>query len=223
MKSIAGITVAWLGVSSALVAPVRAQEVPTPVSVSDPTLAIVPNRSIEEIDTERELASEVNRAFEQRRLSADIELTRSMQAIARTEQQLDAVKQQLKQAKQDGREAEKIGLEAEQKSLGKLTGFYERERDLRKAEIQLADARVASAAAARSALDLERQLMVKRAEVAAGGMDALRRSQVQAQLEKRTLEAQKKRSELDRRAVDREKTVIDKRLKLFDARAKLSR
>jgi len=222
MKSIAGIIVAWLGISTALVAPVRAQEIQTPVSASDPTLAIVPTRSIEQIDGDLELAAELGRAFEQRRLFADVELTRSEQAIVRTKQQLDAVKQQLKQAKQDGRDADKVVLGTEQKSLEQLQTFYGRERDLRKAEIQLADARVASAAAARTSLDLERQLIEKRAEVVAAGMDALRRSQVLSQLEKTTLEAQKKRSELDRRAVDREKSVIAKRLKLFDARAKLT-
>lgn len=221
MKSIAGGLVV-LGVAASLAAPVRAQDIETPVSTSDPILAIVPNRSIEVINSELDLAGELGRAFEQRRLAADLELTRSEQAITRTKQQLESTKQQLKQAKQDGRDAEKIVLEAEQKSLEQLKTFYDRERDLRKAEIQLADARVAAAAAATAALDLERQLLEKRAEVAGGGMDALRRNQVLSQLEKRTLEAQKRRSELDKRAVDREKSVIDKRLKLFDARAKLT-
>ena len=223
MKSIAGcLALAWLGGVTLVVTPVQAQETQTPVSAANPSLAIVPNRSVAEIDDDLELVAELGRTFEQRRLAANLDVTRSEQAVGRTEQQLDAVKQQLKQAKQAGRDAEKVAFEAEEETLESLKDYYERERDLRKAEIRLADARVAAAAATRTALDLERQLSQQRSQVAPGGMESVRHGQVISQLERTTLEAQKERSELDRRAGDREKTVIDQRLKLFKARAELS-
>jgi hypothetical protein len=188
---------------------------------TDSALAIVPIRSVEEIDDDLDVVAHVLAAEMNRQERAESARRSSNRFGEVTQNEIKLVEQKLDLAKDEGREAEKLALEAEKKGLEELKRFHERERELRKAEAELAKARIERADAARKALELERELMSQRERSGGMGLASTSQSQVLAEMEERTLKAQKDLFDRDRRVADREKSVIERRLQLFDARKKL--
>ena len=192
-------------------------------SLSQPTdssMAIVPFRSLEEIESD---ASLVAGLVERATLEADRAKTareNSDRYVELTQDEIDLVEDQIDVADDNDREAEKEALEAERDALRELKRFYERERELHEAEEELAKARAERARAALKAFDMEGELATQRARLAASGVGA-RGGRILSDLEKRTLEAQKDLYDRDGRVADREKSVIERRLDLFEARERL--
>ncbi len=202
--------------------PVDAQtESPSLLQPTDSALAIVPLRSVEEIDADLALVGQVLDSDRVRRNRAEAAQKSSDRYVRVTENEIKLVEQKIDLADDDDREAEKLALEAEKQALDELKRFHERERELRKAESELAKARIERADAAVKALELEKELAVQRQRNAGSGLASTRQVQVLSELEKKTLEAQKDVFDRDRRVAEREKSVIERRLQLFDARKKL--
>jgi len=92
---------------------------------------------------------------------------------------------------------------------------------LRGAEIELARKRNELAALTKQALDLERQLVLKRTEpteTSASGTDSVRIARVLIDLEKATLEAQKKAADKQSEVADGARSVVGRQLKTLHAR-----
>jgi hypothetical protein len=191
---------------------------------SDSFLALVPPRDL------RDIEREVSSARQDQTAAASTEQTvmglrKGADArIAAKKREISAIDGRRNTAKREKREAEIAALEAEKKALEREKDLLERRKSLREAEIDLAKKRGELAGLRRQALDLERQLAMKRAEqgsTALGGPEAARTNQVVFDLEKATLEAQRKRADKEREVTDREKRVIERKLQILQAQRAL--
>jgi len=218
----------WIWLALLLIAPAAAAaQVGTPASIaSDSFLALVPPRDLAEIrrdivsaEQARMVAAEAEQLADRLRTGAEVRIEAKKRAIAATKDRKNI-------SKRERRDAEVAALEAERKALEREKDLLERRKSLRNAEIDLSKRRIDLATLDRQALELEHQLMLKRAEratVASGTADAVRLDQVTFDLERAALEAMKQRAEREREVADREKQVIDRRLKILEARRNLVR
>jgi hypothetical protein len=140
--------------------------------------------------------------------------------IAEKKRAISANKDKLKIAKREKNESEKLVLTTEGKTLRRDLELLEQREAIRGAEIELARKRNELAALTKQALDLERQLVLKRTEpteTSASSTDSVRLARVLIDLEKATLEAQKKVADKQREAADGARTVVDRQLKTLQA------
>jgi hypothetical protein len=201
------------------VPPVQAQTTTAPVA-TDSFLALVPPREI--VDIDRDIAAaEADRSSAAREEESALALKSGSDArIQVKKREISAADGRKNLAKREKKEAEVAALEAEKNALEREKNLMERRKSLREAEIDLAKKRAELATLTRQALDLEKQLMLKRAEhggIASGGPQAARSNQILFDLEKATLEAQRKRADKAGEVTDREKRVVERRMQILEA------
>jgi hypothetical protein len=196
-----------------------AQTNATPIA-SDSFLALVPPRAPAEISGEIEAARQAYASADQAEKRALALHSGADARIQARKQMISATDGRKKLAQREKREAEVTALEAEKQALEREKELLERRKSLREAEIDVARKARELAALRRQALELEQQLMLKRAEqsgVQGVGPEAARANQVLGDLERATLEAQKKRVEKEKDVVEREKRVIERRIAILAA------
>ncbi len=186
----------------------------------DKFLMLVPQRDANEIqgdiewaERDRASASEAERAAQEQRIAVAAKIEEKKQAIATN-------KDRLKIAKKDKNAAETLILTTEIKALNRDKDLFEKREALRDAEIDLAKKRGELAILMKQALDLERQMTLKRAEqteISSGGLDAARTARILIDLEKGTLEAQKKVADKQGDVADSAKKVVVRQLKTLEA------
>jgi hypothetical protein len=170
-------------------------------------------RDVESADRDRTAAGDAERLAQDQKSSLVTLIEEKKQAIA-------VNKDKLKAAKKDKNEAEIPLLTAEGKSLDRDKELLDQQLALREAEIILARARNEFASTTKQALDFERQLAQKRADqgvAAASKSDQARAARLLLDLEKATLEAQKKAADKQGEITDGLKKAIDHRLKTLEA------
>jgi hypothetical protein len=192
----------------------------TMTQAEERSLMLVPQRSVEEIqrdidsaDQARMAATEAERTAQEQRSSATAMIWEKKKAIS-------ANKDTLKIAKRAKNESEKLVLTTEGKALERDLELLEQREALRGDEIDLARKRNELATLTKQALDLERQLILKRTkktETSASRADSVRIARVLIDLEKATLEAQKNVADKQSEVANRARTVVDRQLKTLQA------
>jgi hypothetical protein len=187
---------------------------------ADQFLVLVPARDVADIqrdvdstDRDRTAAGEAERMAQDQRSSLITRIEEKKQAIA-------ANKEKLKAAKKDKNEAEIPLLTAEGKALDRDKDLLEQQLALRDAEISYSRARNELATATKQALDFERQLAQKRVEQGGAGeskSDQARAARWLIDMERATLDAQKKAADKQGEVADGLKKVVAHRLKTLEA------
>lgn len=211
--------VRWIGAVALLLAAAPAAAAQTTMA-ADSFLALVPPRDVSEIDADI-AAAEADRASAAREEENALSLRSGSDArIQVKKREISAADGRKNLAKREKQDAQVAALEAEKKALEREKTLMERRKSLREAEIDLAKKRAELAALTRQSLDLEKELMLKRAEhggVGGGGPQAARANQILFDLEKATLEAQRKRADKAGEVTDREKRVVERRIQILEA------
>ena len=224
-----------LALAAALTLPAAAQLLPpgaasaetTPVVVSptqDRFLMLVQPRDLTEIDRDIEMARQLEIAAIEAERVAQAGREASKSRIDEKKQALSANKDKLKAAKDAKNQSEVLLLESEKKALERDKRLHEERESLREAEIDLARKRVELASRMKQAFDLERQLVVKRGEqsdINVSGPETARAASVVVDLERATLEMQKKVASSQGDVANRAQKVVDRQLKTLAAQQKV--
>jgi chromosome segregation ATPase len=165
--------------------------------------------------------------------NSDTDLRRSEARLSRLSQvrsRADAVRPQhrgelreieakIRQADKEKRKADKAALEGEKKALEQRQKWADRIGEIGDAELATAQAACLAALAKQQALDLELQVAQKRAELAGSARGATVADNgsrvVIRQLERQTLEAQKKQRQLEHQLAETQEDLADKRLDFY--------
>lgn len=187
---------------------------------TDSFLTLVPPRQIEEIENEMEnadqarvIAIEAQRMAEQQRAAAAGKLQEIKKAIG-------ANKERQKAAKRENKQGDLVLLKTEAKGLEREKKLMEERESLRDAEIELARKRNELATLTKQALELERQLALKRAgqmQTSVTGPESARAARVLIDLELGVLEAQKKVADKQGEVADGAKRVVERQLNTLRA------
>jgi len=131
--------------------------------------------------------------------------------------ELREIEAKIRQADKEKRKADKAALEGEKKALERRQHWEDRVQVIGDAELATAQAACLAALAKHQALDLELQVAQKRAELAGGARSTadIGSRVVIRQLERQTLEAQKKQRQLEHQLADTQEDLADKRLDLY--------
>ena len=168
---------------------------------------VLPARSEAEVEQATQAAA---RALER----ADADLARTAERRAKANELVQARQQRLleieakrKQADKDKLKSEKAALEVEKKAAERQKILAEEIRSLNDTEVEVAKKAREVAVAKQQALELERQLVGKRAENASPA--------VIAELERQTLVAQKKAAASERELAGKQDYLAGKRLDVY--------
>lgn len=193
----------------------------TMTQAEERSLMLVPQRSVDEIQRDIDSADQARMAATEAERTAQEQRSSATAMIAEKKRAISANKDKLKIAKREKNESEKLVLTTEGKTLRRDLELLEQREALRGAEIELARKRNELAALTKQALDLERQLVLKRTEpteTSASGTDSVRIARVLIDLEKATLEAQKKAADKQSEVADGARSVVGRQLKTLHAR-----
>jgi hypothetical protein len=168
---------------------------------------VLPVRSEAEVDQANRAAA---RALE--KADADLALTsdrrsKANELVQSRQARLSEIDAKRKQADKDKNKSEKAALNAEKRAVERQKFLAERVRSLNDAEVDAARKAREVAVARQQALELERQLVGKRAENASPA--------VINELERQTLQAQKKAASLDRELAGKQDYLASKRVDVF--------
>jgi hypothetical protein len=168
---------------------------------------VLPARSDAEVEQANRAAA---RALE--KADADLTLTAERRTKANAlvqsrQSQLAEIEVKRKQADKDKNKSEKAALDAQKKAVERQKFLAEEVRSLNNTEVEVARKAREVAVARQQALELERQLVAKRAENASPA--------VIAELERQTLVAQKNAAALDRELAGKQDYLAGKRLDVF--------
>jgi hypothetical protein len=168
---------------------------------------VLPARSVAEVEQANRAAA---RALE--KADADLALTaerrtKADQLVQSRQSRLAEIEAKRKQADKDKNKSEKAALEAEKKAVEREKFFAEEVRSLNDTEVETARKAREAVVARQQALELERQLVGKRAENASPA--------VTRELELQMLMAQKKAASLDQDLASKQEYLADKRLDVF--------
>ncbi|MDI9612524.1 MAG: hypothetical protein QM330_05600 [Acidobacteriota bacterium] len=224
-----------LAFAATLTMPAAAQLLPpgaasaetTPVVVSpaqDRFLMLIQPRDLGEIDRDIEMASQLEIAATEAERVAQAGRSASKSRIDEKKQMLSANKDKMKAAKNAKNQSEVLLLESERKALERDKRLHEERESLRAAEIDLARKRAELASRMKQAFDLERQLAVKRGEqsdINVSGPKTARAANVLIDLERATLEMQKKVASSQADVANRAQKVVDRQLKTLTAQQKV--
>lgn len=184
------------------------------------SLMLVPQRKVEEIQRDMDSADQARTAAMAAERTIQDQRSSVTAMIGEKKKAISANKDKLIKAKGEKSESEKLVLTMVGKSLERDLELLEQREAIRGAEMDLARKRNELATLTKQALDLERQLVLKRTEPAersASGTDSIRTAQVLIDLEKATLEAQRKVADKQSEVADRARTVVDRQLKTLQA------
>jgi hypothetical protein len=157
---------------------------------------------------------------------SEARLSRLTQVQSRTEDlgpqnraELREIEAKIKQADKEKRKADKAALEGEKKALQRRQQWADRIKVIGHAELATAQAACLAALAKQQALDLELKVAQKRAELAGSARSEAAADSgskvVIRQLERQTLEAQKKQRQLEHQLAETQEDLADKRLDLY--------
>jgi hypothetical protein len=202
----------------------RAQAAPAALG-PDNFLVVVPLRETAYIENELAAARKARTQADHDRANAEVLRNTAQVRIDRKESEIDAIENRQKIARNEKRGADADALEAEKQAAEREKAVLEQRESLRGAEVELEKKRAEQADARRMALELERELASRRAGQAragrAGGPSGASTEQVLADLEKRTLEAQRKEAEKSAEVADSQKQIIERLLGVLEAQQKL--
>jgi hypothetical protein len=159
---------------------------------------------------------------------AETRLSRLSQVRSRAEAlgpqrraELREIEAKIKQADKEKRKADKAALEGEKKALERRQQLADRIQGIGDAELATAQAACLAALAKHQALDLELQLAQNRTEMAGSARSEAAADSgsrvVIRELERQTLEAQKKQRQLEHQLARTQEDLADKRLDLYRA------
>jgi hypothetical protein len=168
---------------------------------------VLPARSADEVEQATRAAA---RALE--KADADLALTaerrtKTNELVQSRQARLAEIEAKRKQADKDKNKSEKAALDAEKKAVERQKFLAERVRELNDTELDAAKKAREVAVARQQALELEGQLVAKRA-----GNES---PAVINELERQTLAAQKKAASLDRELAGKQDYLANKRLDVF--------
>ena len=190
------------------------------VQTSDRFLRLVPMREVTEIQRDIEAAEQARLAAVDAERIAQEERTAAAKLIDEKKQAININKDRQKAAKRDKNNAEMLVLGTEGKALERDKDMLEEREALRDAEIDLSRKRIELATLAKQALELEQQLIAKRIQlpmIVVSGPDSAREARLMIDLERATLQAQKKVAEKQGEVAAGAKKVIERQLKTLDA------
>lgn len=201
------------------------QTIPVVVAPSqDKFLMLVQPRDITEIERDIQLAEQME---ESARESERVGESQKSLAASRIDEQKRAIsenKDRMKSAQRTKNDAEVLLLKNEEKALERSKKLHEERESLLGAEIDLAKKRLELASLMKQAFELERQLAIKRweqTETSVSGPESARSATVVIQMERASLEMQKKVAEKQGEVAGKAKTVVEKQLKTLEAQQKV--
>jgi hypothetical protein len=190
----------------------------------DRFLVLVPLRDQEAIQLDKDLAEKARAAALEVERAAVEQRGEARARISQKEVEIQTNKDRRNIAKREGRNADVIVLDAERAALEREKQMLERRETLRTVEIEWAKSQAEFQANSIQALDLERQLSIKRTERL--GLDTtrlveIREDRVIFDLEEATLQAQKKSAQTQRDVARRAQQVVEGRLGVLESQRKV--
>lgn len=194
-------------------------------AVSDSLLQLVTPRDTMTIQQEVNAAVQRRATAENARLQAEGLRGGAQLRIEDMKRAISAINDRMNLAKKEKRDADVVKLTPQRAAAESEKALLERRASLRDAEIDLQKKRAENADLERKTLELELQLVLKRAaKPAPSGNGTLERrdyDQGTADLEQRILEAQRTYAASLGDVADREKKVVERRLALLQAQRKV--
>lgn len=198
-----------------------------PAGTSDPRLAVIPNRTVAEIDNDIDNAqanlslAKTRRDQMENRLK---EINSTLEDYKRSEKDAN---NKLSNAKKAKRESEVIAANAEKRAFKQASDLLNKLKELRKTEVEATKAEAELSTAQINALQLERELVGKRSEydsLKAANATTLALSTHQhmlTELETRLLKLQEEQANATKKLADRQKDMVTRRKSLHQAQVKL--
>jgi hypothetical protein len=191
----------------------------------DSFLLVVPIREMADIENELVVTRQARSQADRDRAAAEGLRSGAKARIDRKKAEIDAINNRQKVARNEKREADATALGVEKQAAEREKVVLERRESLRGAEVELEKRRVELADARRVALEMERELAARRASQSRAGDTSgpakASAERVLADLEKRTLEAQRKEAEKTAEVADNQKRIIERLLGVLEAQRKL--
>lgn len=192
----------------------------------DPRMVVIPWRTSAEIDSDIESAQIGKRIALDRKIRADTRAREIEMYIGTRGEASKDIDRRKDDAKKGDRAPELIALQNEAKANKQAIDLLKRLKDLRKAEIEEAQAEADRTDLDIRMLQMEKELLSKRTEydaLLASGVGDLTLSaaqQVLRALEVRLLELQKERASASEKLASKQKDIVNRRMKLYDAQVK---
>ena len=193
----------------------------------DPTVVVIPIRSLTEITADLESARAAKELAINRNTQAIERLNQITRSIEEREAAVEGISGRKEDAKDSNRDSEAATLKIEEKANKKAIDLLKRVRDLREAEIEVTKVEQAQADIAILVFEKERELQGKRSERGwqwQGNSSDLTRNtahQVIGELEANLLELQEDLAGSTQKVASKQKEVVKKRRELHKAQLKL--
>jgi chromosome segregation ATPase len=195
--------------------------------LTDPRMVVIPTRTQDEVSNDIDNAKATQQLAEYRREQAEGRLKQVDETIDGRKKMMGEVDRRKDEAKKSKKQSELIALDIEKKANQQAIDLLNKLKDLRRTEVDEANADAELAKVEFSALELETELIRKRMEydsLAASGAGDLTLSttqQVLRELEIRVLKLQQQQAEATQKVASRQKEIIARRMKLHEAQLKL--
>jgi hypothetical protein len=195
--------------------------------LTDPRMVVIPSRSIDDVSADIDNATVSKQLALDRKAQAEYRLKESQQAIESRKGNLKDTARREKDARKGKRESEAIALKIESKASQQAIDLLNRLKDLRKAEVDEADAEADLADIEIKAFGLEKELQGKRIEynslTSSAGDELSQKTaqQVIGELEVRLLKIQQDQAAAAQKVAAKQKDVVSRRMRLHQAQLKL--
>ncbi|MFZ1683836.1 MAG: hypothetical protein WAU88_06850 [Candidatus Zixiibacteriota bacterium] len=192
-----------------------------------PRMVVIPWRATEEIAGDIENAQATRTLAVNRRVQAEARLREIEMSIDTRKVSLKDVDRHTDDAKDGKRESEVVGLKIESKAKQQAIDLLGRLKELRKTEIEEAQAETELADMAISSLQMENELLIKRTgydSLSVNGATELNLTTartVLGELESRLLKLQQDQASATQRLASKQKDIVNRRIKLHDSQVKL--
>jgi hypothetical protein len=195
--------------------------------VTGPRMVVIPWRSTAEIASDIENAQATRTLAVNRRVQAEGRLREIEMSIDTRKVSLKDVDRHTDDAKEGKRESEVAGLQFESKAKQQAIDLLNRLKELRKTEIDEAQAETELADMAIASLQMENELLIKRTDYdslfTSGGTELTLTTarNVLGELETRLLKLQQDQAGATQRLASKQKDIVNRRIKLHESQAKL--
>ncbi len=195
--------------------------------LTDPRMVVIPTRTVDEINNDMENARAGKQLADYRRTRAEYRLQQVDGTIESHKVTLGDIDRRKGEAKKAKKETEVMALEIEKKANRQAIDLLDKLKDLRKSEVEEAKTDAELTEIDLSALQLETELVRKRAEydslymAGAGDLTLTTSQQVLRELEVRLLKLQQQRAEATQKLASKQKDIVSRRMKLHQAQLKL--
>ena len=189
-------------------------------------MVLLPSRAVESVRSDLEAAERLEKASNSARESAEEYLKVAKAQITVCTSEIDVLKDRVKLAKEQKNQTEQDSLERHIKAKDLQLKMLEARRDMREAEIGLADAQRRTAETSGGTLKKELELIERRemlVQISASREvppDPIALTKLQTEvrdIERQTIEAMKDLAQKQKDAAEREMDVLDKRLNVHEA------